>query len=524
MTRPKAASPVTKHVPVSFAAVCGEGYGARRSNGRASKTGVLPLLFALATAFGAWPLSVARGETSTPGSVPAGAGSAAPSAAAAEENDLAKRLHERVTRPGGLTAEEVARRAIETSPEDRARKADVETAESEIDRTRVDYYPRVTLTARYTRLSPITPPELRIGTFPPVPFPVILDQYLAQAGVTVPLSDYFLRIRQSHDAAVRSREAAELNAAAARRAVAAQAKLDYYGWARAKLGEIVTAQSVEQANHHLEFARAARDAGRAPTADVLRAESLVAAAELADARMRNAALLAEERLHTVMHDSRPRGSTGAGASSPYEIGEDLLGPLDAGDAGEAEALYREAVRRRPELRALERTDSSLRSQRDAAQARGLPRLDAFGNAYLVNPSPRVFPQAEKWLATWDMGVQVTWSPNDLGGASSTERSLDARRKRLDAERAALTDSMRDEITSAVLSWREARSSAETADRGLVASEEGYRVRRELFDLGRGTSVELIDAESDVLRARLEMIQARVDARVAKVRLEHAVGR
>jgi outer membrane protein TolC len=435
---------------------------------------------------------------------------------ASGESDLAGRLRERVTHPGGLTADEVARRATRTSPEERSRQADVEAADSEIDRAKVDYYPRLTMTARYTRLSPITPPEIRFTPQAPAfSFPVILDQYLAQANVTVPLSDYLLRIRQSHDAAVMSREAADLNVSAARRAVAAQAKLAYYDWARARLGEIVTEQSVLQSRHHLELARAGRDAGRAPTVDVLRAESLVAAAELANARMRNAALLAGARLHTVMHDSQP---------GAYEIGENLLAPLDAADAGQAESLYQEALRQRPELRALERTDASLRSQREAAQARALPRLDAFGNAYLANPSPRVFPQTDEWRATWDVGVQLTWSPNDLGGADSTRRSLEARRKKLDADRAALADSMRDEIAGAILSWREARAAAETADRGLTASEEGYRVRRELFELGRGTSVELIDAESDVLRARLEMIQSRVDARVAKVRLEHAVGR
>ena len=438
-------------------------------------------------------------------------------AIASRESALARSLRDRVGRPGGLTANETARRAVSTSPDDRARRADVEAAESDVDRTKVDYYPRLTMTARYTRFSPLTPPEIRVLP-PPAPgfsFPVILDQYFTQANVTVPLSDYLLRIRQSHDAAVLSREASELNARASRLTVAASAKLAYYVWARARLGEAVTEQSVAQATHHLDLARAGRDAGREPGADVLRAESLVAAAELANARMRDEALLAEEHLHTLMHDSR---------SGRYEIGEDLLAPLDGTDAGEADALYREALQQRPELRAMERTFASLRSEREAADSRGLPRLDAFGNAYLANPSPRVFPQTDEWRATWDVGVQLTFSPNDLGGADSTKRNLDARRKKLDADRAALSDSMKDEIEGAVLAWREARFAAETASRGLTAAEESYRVRGELFELGRGTNVELIDAESDLLRARLEMIQARVDARVAKVRLEHAVGR
>jgi outer membrane protein TolC len=404
---------------------------------------------------------------------------------------------------------------VATSNEDRSLRADVEVAESEVDRASVGYYPRATLLARYTRLSPITPPQIALGAGPGFSFPVILDQYLVQANVTVPLSDYFLRIRQTRDSALDSREAAAASAEAGRLRTAAQARLAYYAWARARMQQAVTEQSVEQARRHLEFARAGHDTGRTPDVDVLRSESLLASAELMNERTRNAARVAEARLRTSLHDAR---------GGSYEIGEDLLSPIEGAAAGDPDALYAEALRERPELRAFARTEASLDEQRAAARSAGLPRLDAFGNAYVANPSQRFFPQQAEWHATWDIGVQVAWTPNDLGGASATDRALGARRKKLDAERTAVADALRDEVDGAVIAWGEARVAADTADRGLRAAEESYRVRRELFELGRGTDVELIDAENDVLRARLEMIQARVDARVARVRLDHATGR
>ena len=294
-----------------------------------------------------------------------------------------------------------------------------------------------------------------------------------------------------------------------------QARIDYYTWARAWMLEVVTRQSVEQAKGHLELARAARETGRMPEVEVLRAESLLASAELLDERTRNAGRLAESRLRNVMHD---RGNV------PLEIGEDLLGPPPAAETGTPETLYAEALTRRVEMRGFERQDAALVDQRQATHATSLPRVEAFGNAYAANPSPRVLPPQERWRATWDVGIQLTWSPNDVGGSDATFGSLDARRKKLDADRAALADALRDEISAALLAQDEAHAALDTAGRGLTAAEEAYRVRRELFALGRSTNVELIDAESDVLRARLEMVQARVDARVARVRLDHAVGR
>lgn len=426
------------------------------------------------------------------------------------DDPLALRLRSRVGRVGGLTSEEAARKAVATSTEGRSQRAEVDIADSEVDLANVGFYPRLSLLARYTRVSPITQPSF--GVFQ---FPVILDQYMLQAGVLMPLSDYVFRIRQNHAAAAESKEAALLNEEAVHRAVATRARIEYYAWSAAKLQQAVTEQSVEQAERHLELAKAGRDNGRTPNVEVLRAESLLSGSKLLDERAKNAALLAEAELRTMLHDPPAR---------TYEIGEDLLAPIDQGDSGEPEALYAEALRNRPEMRAFARAEASLENQRKATEAGGAPRLDGFGNAYLANPNPRYLPPQEGWNATWDLGVQLTWSPNDLGTSGAAARGLDARRRRIEAERASLADGVQNDIAGAVLAWKESRAAAGTAQRGLDAAEEAYRVRRDLFELGRGTNVELIDAESEVLRARLEMIRAKVDAKIAKVRLDHAVGR
>ena len=50
------------------------------------------------------------------------------------------------------------------------------------------------------------------------------------------------------------------------------------------------------------------------------------------------------------------------------------------------------------------------------------------------------------------------------------------------------------------------------------------MRRELFRNGRATSVELTDAETELVRASLDVVNARVELRVARARLLHATGR
>ena len=59
---------------------------------------------------------------------------------------------------------------------------------------------------------------------------------------------------------------------------------------------------------------------------------------------------------------------------------------------------------------------------------------------------------------------------------------------------------------------------------LAASEEGFRTRGELYRAGRATSVELIDAETELTRTRLELVNAYVDLHIAQTQLDHALGR
>jgi outer membrane protein TolC len=49
------------------------------------------------------------------------------------------------------------------------------------------------------------------------------------------------------------------------------------------------------------------------------------------------------------------------------------------------------------------------------------------------------------------------------------------------------------------------------------------VRKELLNAERATAVELVDAETELTRARIAALNARVDLRVARAQLDHAVG-
>jgi outer membrane protein TolC len=433
---------------------------------------------------------------------------------------------------GGLTADDVALRAIQTSPAARGRREELIAAAADVDRALAAYVPRVVVAASYTRLSDtraadagniVVAPGSPAGPLPPgaglvnVPlaFESPLNQYALQASISVPLSDYFLRIGPQHSSARYGAVAAEKRLRAERIKAGADARVNYYDWVRARLNLIVAEQSLSQARAHLTDAKTGFDAGTLPNADFLRVESEVAKSELLVASTRNLVQLTEEQLRTAMHDTK---------GGSYRIGEDVRRPVTSKLSQNLRELWAEARRSRPELAALDAQREAEERATTAQRAAYLPRLELVGNANYSNPNSRVFPQEAEFRGSWDAGARATWTLSDLPDTTARLNGAEARIRAMDADRQALADQIHMQVMSAFQDLTEARIAEETSARRLVAAEESYRTRRLLFQNGRATTVELLDAETDLTRARLEAVGARIDGRVAAVRLAYAIGR
>jgi outer membrane protein TolC len=413
---------------------------------------------------------------------------------------------------GGLTSEQVAARAQETSFDAAARRQALAAAEARLEQAKVAYLPKLTLTGSYTRLSEVAQ-TLTFGG-QTIVFP--LNRYLFQAGLAVPVSDYVLRISQGYAAASRNQHAAQLDQLAAKLKAGTDGKLAYYAWLRAKGQLIVAERALGQSKDHLVDANNSFEAGTASKADVLRVESQVASAELVVAQAQNVLNLNEEQIRTAMHDTTP---------GRYAVGEDLrIDPPPVPGLDNLEVLRAEALEQRLEVRALDETAWSLREQAKVARAGYYPRLDLVGNAIFANPNPRVFIPTNEFTPSWEVGAQLVWTPNDALNANGASADTEARASQIQMQKQVLRDSVGLEVVQAYNAMREAEITLGTTARGLRSAEEGYRVRRELFQNGRATSVELTDSEVELFRASLEAINARANLRSARASLLHAVGR
>lgn len=433
----------------------------------------------------------------------------------------------------GLTAEEVAKKAVKNSSQLLAKRRSLESADAQVDQVTARFIPSLALSASYTRLSDIDQPNLGMVAAPtdqtpgllppgaqlvavPLAFPVVLDNFMLQAQLRVPLSDYVLRTSQAVSGAKQAKLASELDERATRLSVARDAKVAYYQWIRLQGMVFIARQSIEQAQGHLADSTNAFQAGLISKADVLRAESGLKNAELFAERAKSGVQLATVRLRVLMKDD---------SSKTYELGENILAPRAAlpGILNE-DAAYREASQSRLELKQLSASEQSLREQASVTSADNYPRLDAQAAAQYSNPNQRIVPARADFVGTWEAGVVLSWTPTNIFGARAGAHSLDAKAAEVAAQRQALLDNLRMEVSQALSAEHDALFTVAASEHTLAAAGEGYRVRRELFRSGRATIVEVTDSETELTRARLELVNAHVDLRIAQVELSHVLGR
>ncbi len=433
--------------------------------------------------------------------------------------------------PGGLTADQAGTRAGTTSWNAKASFENLRGAAARAKEAWAGYLPRLSGIAKYTRLSNFTTPSLGTlvaakVTHPdnsvqnlsdlvtvPFTFPIVLDNWLFQATLTVPISDYFLRIDQNYTAATASVEAARWDVVSSRAASDSNGRVAYYTWLSARAAIVVQIQTLNNQRTHLRDARNQFSVGNASKADVLRAETAVASAEVGLEQAQNLADLSEKQLRVAVHAAEGEAIT------PGEDLDALLPPPQ----GNIQQLTIQAFATRPEIKSADANAEAARKQADVAKASRYPAISAFADGILANPNPRYFPPANLWFPTWDVGAQLTWSPNDLLVANGAVEDGETRVAAIEANKHNVRDGIEVEVTQQWEAVHQADFSIQAGAREVASAEEAYRVARELFNNGRGTSTTLADAETDLTRARFDLLNAKTQARIARIRLEHAVG-
>lgn len=416
----------------------------------------------------------------------------------------------------GLTADEVARRAVRTAPAMEGARATRQQALEAAAQARSAFVPQLSLTASYTRLSEVGLPPLELPGLGAVdnPFPQILNVFLFRATLAIPVTDYFLTILPAYEGAERFAEAADFRVDLQCQQTAFRAREAFFNYIRARGGQAIATQAVTTLEATLADVESLVRAGVLPRADGLQLRARLASARAAQTQADGAVRLTERALRIMLH---------LPDDAPIRIGEDLLQeptlPVDT----EA-ALLAEARGTRPEARALRALVGARESLASAREGALYPRILVTGQADMANPNQRIFPQSEAFNGTWAVGVALSWSPSSLPGQLDQLEQAQSEVAQARADLDALQDGLAIEATQAWVAYEAARESITSAREGLLAAHAAFEDRRRLLAAGAGTTTELAGAQLELTQAQLAFVDSHIALHIAVANIERVAGR
>ena len=422
---------------------------------------------------------------------------------------------------GGLTSTQAVTQIVATSPDLDRTKTLLLDAKGGAMQAMSALVPRLELLGRYSRLSPVD--NSGVFNFPnpmdpaeilevPFDFPSLTQQLASDATLMYSFTDSLAEALPAYRAAKKNKISAAYQIEAERNNVAFAARQAYYEFARAEAGLGVANFALEAAESQRKETESLVQAGSAARVDLLRVEAQEEAARVAVERAKFGLQVATRSLQALMH-----------TEELPTLGEDLSEPVDGVPTELESALKERAFRERPDLRALRAYVEASKHQLRSAIGGKLPDLLIRGSAQYSNPNLRVFPQQDRFAATWEAGAVVRWAPNDTVRAQGRSKQLQAELERAYADVDQLEIAIRVEVAEGYHGMLAARSAMESARLGLSAAREGYRVTREQLQAGIVNTTTLLQAQSELIRAQVDVVESAIGIRVAKAQLLRAIG-
>jgi TolC family type I secretion outer membrane protein len=373
--------------------------------------------------------------------------------------------------------------------------ADVAAAVARKGQAQSAWYPWVTLSAGYTRLRSFNTATNQNVTTP--------DQFV-RGDLNWMLYD-FGRTGASVDRADANAAVSRENAATTREEVAFVATVAFYNVLRAEKTLEFQRENLRQQESLYRQASAFYEAGVRAKIDVVRAEANLYDARAQLSQAENGLRVARITLLQRIGVDGPAGFRLSGALPEVSL------------PGTLEDWVAEAVRNRPELRALVEKERAATESLRLAQAGYLPFLvGTAGYGY----------GAEEVPLQQNYGLAVTLNYPLFSGFQTREQVKEASAT-ISSTRYQITEARRRvrlEVERSAYGVQEAQERLEARKKEREASEENLRLATARYEVGAGDIIEMTDAQAQMVQSDTETINSAFDYAVSHASLLRAMGR
>ncbi len=386
----------------------------------------------------------------------------------------------------------------------------VQTAKSKYEQTRQQVNeakaglgPKVSLGANYTRfdrsISAVLAPDTPAVTELPI------GQRQTSATLTWPI-DISGNVSRGVRAAKATLSASNENINTVKNDLKRDVRHSYFQVAQAKEQVEVNTIALKDQQDRLKNTQQQFDAGVLAKVDVLRQQVQVSQAQSNLITAQNALDLAHEAFNNTI---------GRAVETPFDVQPSENLPAVSGDN---QTFVATAQSNRPELKALRQTAIALGEVTKAEERSLQPSLNLSVSA-THNYDPGFSGQTSQTV-----GVAALTLPIFDSGVTRARVKQDRQvqeQNRIQTAQVSLGISL--EVRQARTNLDNAKSRVDVAVAQVASAEETYRLAVVRLNAGQGILLEVIDAESDLTRARTGLVTARYDYMTAYSDLQRAVG-
>lgn len=259
----------------------------------------------------------------------------------------------------------------------------------------------------------------------------------------------------------------------------------------------------------LSIARDQLSAGVGVGLDVTRAEAQLAGVKAQLIAARNTQARAQLDLARALN---------LPLDTPLDL-TDSLTALDGSVAGtDVNAAVAEAMRQRPDVRALAAQRTAALAQINAIRDERLPTVNAFGNGGYIGL------RLNHLLATYTWGVELSVPVFDGNRRDARVTEQDAVLRELQVRERDLRQQVTAEVRGAMLDLSSARQAVDAVRERVRLADQEVSQARDRFKAGVAGNADVITASLQLNSARTQLIDAETAYQSARVALARAEGR
>jgi outer membrane protein len=399
-----------------------------------------------------------------------------------------------------LTADEAARIALHHQPNIAIAQANLQAAQGLTQQARSFLGPSVTVPGSYTHLEVLSSSGAQVaGSYvqgnqgfllTPIARQLIFDfnhtretvrvqeelEKASGAGLTQSQYDTIFQVKQAFYTLVQNNHLVDVNSA-----------------------------NVRDTQAQLELAQARLRAGLGLPSDVVQAQTAVAEAVYNLNQAQNTATISRINLALLM---------GIDPRTPIVASYTNESPAPSDDMAALVAL---GLRQRPEVIAALATLRSNQHGVSVAKTTNTPSFSAF--AGVVSHDDMVFPN-DNYL---EIGASLSWTPFDSGYMAGKVKQARANVSAAEAQLTSVQLTVKSDVSQAYVNLRTAEQRVVTAAAEVANGTETVRLMEGRYRAGLGTFLDVIAAQTALITAQTDQVNAQTAVNQSLAALRHAVG-